>query len=119
MDGECKRTRRLCKRLAAVGAACYPLVASRRTPSGWPDRLIGWSNFWILVEFKTGNKWLRKSQESVIRRFSAPCLVARFEGDQVCLYTPLGEPVGSCDSQKVSLFLQILEKYVSEFTLIQ
>lgn len=51
---ECSETREVCKMLQQRrGVQSFPLIASKWTPAGWPDRLFSHPSFGLaLLEFK-------------------------------------------------------------------
>lgn len=79
---ETKKTRAFCRKLEAYGAFTYPLIASAWSPAGWPDRLIGVSGFFCLVEFKDTTTRVKPAQRALIRRMlmrRLPVIICRFE----------------------------------------
>lgn len=111
---ECKKTRDFCRALEKLGAITYPLVGSRFSPNGFPDRLI-WSKQWQgLVEFKDTNTKVDKLQLVRIRDLNKrkPCtaFLYRFlERDIIYEVTDDLElkPVSYCDGP--GHMLKILE----------
>ena len=68
MKSESAQTRDLCRKLEALGCSTYPLIGSRWSPIGWPDRYIDCKDFQCFIEFKAAGKWLRPGQYDMCKR---------------------------------------------------
>jgi len=83
---ETERTAEVVKKLRAMNAMVYPMVGSRNTPEGWPDRYIHHRYWRGMVEFKGPKTIVEPLQRAIIAelnaRVSCSAYVARF-GDLI------------------------------------
>lgn len=77
---ECEETREVCKQLRIKrNVQSYPLIASRWTPPGWPDRLMSHPMFGLaMLEFKGFYTPVAPLQARMHRELMCTC-VCRFD----------------------------------------
>jgi hypothetical protein len=76
MRQECKHTRKLRKDLRSMGCMVYPMIGSRRQPSGWPDSYVAHASWRGFLECKDVNYQLQPHQRHVMTQL-------RLRGEQV------------------------------------
>lgn len=81
---ESEWTRKMCQSLRAQNAMCFPIVASKMQPAGWPDRILVHAHLCpevVLLEFKGVSTPITALQATIVgelrRRANTSCYIVR------------------------------------------